>query len=73
MNYMRYMEWIIARHNPNVVLGDLNEVFFKESVLLRFLTQLSFIQTMLEPTHIRGSLFNHIYLKDDLINSHFFP
>ena len=43
MNYMRYMEWIIARHNPNVVLGDLNEVFSKESVLLRFLTLLSFI------------------------------
>ena len=29
INYLQYMEWIIARHNPNVVLGDFNEDFLK--------------------------------------------
>ena len=60
------MQWIIARHNPNV---DFNQDFFK-GVVLKFLSRLNFVQIASELTHIRASLLDHIYLKDDLINSH---
>ena len=33
LNFTQYMEWIMARYNLNVVLGNFNEEFFKERVL----------------------------------------
>ena len=66
------MQWVIATHDPNVILGDFNEDFFKAGVVSNFLTQFKFTQIVTQPTHIRGSLLDHIYLKDDLKNSHLF-
>lgn len=67
LTFTQHLQWIIARHNPNV---DFNQDFFKGSVVLKFLSRLNFAQIASEPTHIRASLLDHIYLKDDLINSH---
>ena len=59
LTFTQHLQWIIARHNPNV---DFNQDFF--------LSRLNFVQIASELTHIRASLLDHIYLKDDLINSH---
>ena len=65
---MQYIEWIIGRDNPNVVLIDFNEDFLKEGDLSKLLTPLDFTQIVSGPTQMRGSLLYYIYLKNDLIN-----
>ena len=42
LNFTQYLQWIIARHNPSIVLGDFNEDFFKEGVVSKFLSRIKF-------------------------------
>ena len=57
---MQYIEWIIGRDNPNVVLIDFNEDFLKEGDLSKLLTPLDFTQIVSGPTQMRGSLLDYI-------------
>ena len=42
LNFTQYFQWIIARHNLSLVLGDFNEDFFKEGVVSKFLSRTKF-------------------------------
>ena len=72
LNFTQYLQWRKARHKPSVVLVYFNENLFKEVNVSKFLSRLNFVQILSEPNHIREIFLGHIYLKNDLVNSHFF-
>ena len=60
LNFTQYLQWIIARHNPSVVLDDFNEDFFKD-VASKFLSSIKFCSNCIRTnSHQRKPSWPHL-------------
>ena len=47
----------------SVILGDFNENYFDNGPITQGLAALNLVQWVKHPTHVRGGLINHLYVK----------
>ena len=56
----------IAEDIPTAVMGDVNENIFDKSKFQEFMASKNFLQMIQEPTYIKGSLIDHLYVNEPM-------
>ena len=51
---------------PTAVMGDVNENIFDKSKFQEFMASKNFLQMIQEPTYIKGSLIDHLYVNEPM-------
>ncbi|KXJ13769.1 ATP-dependent DNA helicase PIF1 [Exaiptasia diaphana] len=69
--YVQNLERILNSNKIDIVFGDFNIDYFNDSevqALNTIMEQLGYIQTVDSPTFISGSLLDHVYIKNEMLN-----
>lgn len=67
--FIDFATYIIQSKNIDIVLGDFNEDFIDKKDISTALQKQNFVQIVNFPTHIRGNIIDHVYVKNCLAAS----
>ena len=65
-NFIELMSYVVRTVNPDIILGDfnLNLLSDENQTIVNILTTLRFKQIVSGPTHVLGSLIDHVYISE---------
>ena len=61
--FLEALGYMALSKEINVILGDFNKKYFDNGPITQGLSAVTFVQLVKHPTHVRGGLIDHVYVK----------